>query len=97
MSLKISMTPTRSENLVTFGLDRDLIPPGTGLSFASAAQADSHPLARALFQVRGVKSVWILGRDIQAGKDPRALGEHHRPGHRSDSRKRSQPVKPQVL
>jgi len=72
MSLKISMTPTRSENLVTFGLDRDLIPPGTGLSFASAAQAEGHPLARALFRVRGVKSVWILGRDIQVGKDPKA-------------------------
>jgi len=72
MTHKINVTPTRSENLVTFSLDRELIPPGTGLSFPSAALAEGHPLAHALFQIRGVQSVWLLGHDVQVGKDPKA-------------------------
>jgi len=72
MPLKINVTPTKNENLVTFSLDRQLIPPGTGLSFSTPAAAEGYPLAHALFQIRGVRSLWILGHDIQVGKDPKA-------------------------
>ena len=72
MTLKINMAPTRSDNLVTFTLDRELVPPGTGMSFANASAGEGHPLARALFHIRGIKSLWFLGNDIQVTKDPRS-------------------------
>ncbi|MBI4388984.1 MAG: NifU N-terminal domain-containing protein [Nitrospinae bacterium] len=72
MAVEIEVTPTRNEHSIIFKLDRRLIPPGTGLSFADAQSAESHPLARALFQVRGVVSVWILGDEIQVTKDEKA-------------------------
>lgn len=69
MVVEIAVTPTRNEHSIIFKLDRRLIPPGTGLPFADAQAADSHPLARALFQIKGVVSVWILGDEIQVTKD----------------------------
>ncbi|NIQ01429.1 MAG: hypothetical protein GWM98_14415, partial [Nitrospinaceae bacterium] len=50
-------------------MDRDLLPPGTGLSFSSPETANEHPIASAIFQVSGVQSVWILGNEIQVCKD----------------------------
>lgn len=69
MNLDITVTSTRNENYVEFSLNQDLIPPGTGLSFANPESAESHPLAKALFGIRGVKSVWILGNGIHVTKN----------------------------
>ncbi|MBI4384849.1 MAG: NifU N-terminal domain-containing protein [Nitrospinae bacterium] len=69
MVVEIEVTPTRNEHSIVFRLNLKLIPPGTGLSFANPQSADSHPLARALFQVKGVVSVWIIGDEIQVTKD----------------------------
>ncbi len=69
MTVEIKVTPTRNPHYVTFGLDRDLLPPGTGLSFSSPETANEHPIASAIFQVSGVQSVWILGNEIQVCKD----------------------------
>ncbi|MBI5427936.1 MAG: NifU N-terminal domain-containing protein [Nitrospinae bacterium] len=67
--MEIEVTPTRNEHSIIFKLNLKLIPPGTGLSFANPQSADSHPLARALFQVKGVVSVWIIDDEIQVTKD----------------------------
>ncbi|MFQ5449312.1 MAG: NifU N-terminal domain-containing protein [Nitrospinaceae bacterium] len=69
MTVEITVTPSRNENNVSFSLDRALIPPGTGLSFPDAQSAQFHPLAHALFQIKGVRSVWILGNEIAVTKD----------------------------
>ena len=68
MTIKIETTPTRTENLITFTLDKELIPPGTGLSYPNKDAAQSHDIAKALFELNGVKSVWILGNSIQVSK-----------------------------
>ena len=68
MGIQITTTPTRTENLVTFTLDKDLIPPGTGLSYPNKELAQSHSIAKALFELSGVESVWILGNSIQVSK-----------------------------
>lgn len=68
MTLQIKTQPTRSEALITFTLNKALIPPGTGKSFPNKPSAQSHPIAKALFEIEGVESVWILGNDIQVGK-----------------------------
>jgi len=72
MSIEITAVPTRTENLLTFELNRALIPPGTGLSFPNVHSAESHPVARAIFQVKGVSSVWILDNAIDVTKDATA-------------------------
>ncbi|MFQ5672629.1 MAG: NifU N-terminal domain-containing protein [Nitrospinales bacterium] len=80
MSVEITVIPTRTENLLTFELNRALIPPGTGLSFPNAASAESHPVARAIFQVKGVCSVWILDNAIDVTKDETARWAAVKPG-----------------
>ena len=68
MKLQIKTQPTRSETLITFSLSKALIPPGTGKSFPDKNSAQSHPIAKAIFEINGIESVWILGNDIQVGK-----------------------------
>ena len=72
MSLEITVTSSRNENYVEFTLNQDLIPPGTGLSYSDPKSAESHPLANALFKIRGVMSVWILGNGVHVTKDEKA-------------------------
>ena len=69
MTVEVTVEPTRNEHSIIFQLNKDLIPPGTGLSFSNAEQAAGHPLAKALFQIPGVASVWILGNDVQVTKE----------------------------
>ena len=68
MPVNIETTPTRTENLITFTLDKDIIPPGTGLSYPNKEAAQSHYLAKSLFEINGVESIWILGNSIQISK-----------------------------
>jgi hypothetical protein len=59
----------RNENSVSFILDKTLIPPGTGNPYPNREKAQSNPLAKALFEIKGVSSVWVLGNEVQVTKD----------------------------
>ena len=69
MNVEIKVTATRNPHYVTFSLEQPLIGPGTGLTFSDPESAEGYPLPKALFQIRGVKSIWVLGNDIQVTKD----------------------------
>ena len=69
MSVSVTVEPTRNENSVVFKLDKTLIPPGTGTSFPNRGSAQNHPLAKALFDIQGVTSIWLIGSEIQVTKD----------------------------
>jgi hypothetical protein len=69
MSVSVTVETTRNENTVVFKLDKDLIPPGTGSSYPDSGKAQSNPLAKALFGIKGVSSVWILGNEVHVTKD----------------------------
>ncbi len=69
MSVNVTVEPTRNENSVAFILDKTLIPPGTGNPYSNRETAQSNPLAKALFEIKGVSSVWILGNEVQVTKD----------------------------
>ena len=70
MSVEVTVEPTRNEDSVVFILNKTLIPPGTGSTFSNRESAKDHPLARALFEIRGVNSLWIIGSEVQVTKDP---------------------------
>ncbi len=69
MSVSVTVEPTRNENTVVFKLDKALIPPGTGNSYPNPETAQSDPLAKALFEIRGVSSVWVLGNEVHVTKE----------------------------
>jgi len=69
MSVTVTVEPTRNEHSVVFILDKTLLPPGTGSPFSNAQSAKNHPLARALFEIPGVISIWILGNEVQVTKN----------------------------
>jgi len=70
MSVTVKVEPTRNADSVVFKLMQAIIPPGTGLSFPNRGTAQSHPIAKALFDVDGVASVWVIGSEVQVTKDP---------------------------
>ncbi len=70
-TLEITPEPTRNPDTVVFRVNRPLLGPGTGLSFPDAESARDHPVARALFAIRGVASVWIIGNEVTVTKDER--------------------------
>ena len=69
MSVSVTVEPTRNENTVVFKLDKDLIPPGTGNSYPNRETAQNDPLAKALFDIQGVSSVWVLGNEVHVTKE----------------------------
>jgi len=69
MSVSVTVKTTRNENSVVFKLDKELIPPGTGSSYPDREKAQSNPLAKALFKIQGVSSVWVLGDEVHVTKD----------------------------
>jgi hypothetical protein len=69
MPVEIKISPSRNPNYVTFSIDQDLIPLGTGLTYSDPESAESNPLAKSLFAIGGVESVWILGSGIHVTKD----------------------------
>lgn len=71
MSVQVTVEPMRNKNSVSFILDKTLIPPGTGSSYPNRNSAQSNPLAKALFEIQGVSSVWLLGNEVQVTKDDR--------------------------
>lgn len=71
MTVEVTVEPTRNQDSVVFKLNRILLGPGTGQTYPDAATAQSHPIAAALFKIRGVVSVWIIGSEVQVTKDER--------------------------
>ena len=69
MALEITVEPTRNENSVIFILNRQVVPPGTGLSFSRPETANENPLAKSLFQIKGVASIWMISNEIQVTKN----------------------------
>ncbi len=68
MSVEIEIIPSRNPNYVTFSTDQNLIPLGTGLSYSDPESAESNPLAKSLFAIGGIESIWILGSGIHVTK-----------------------------
>ena len=69
MPVQVTVEPMRNENSVAFILDKNLIPPGTGDPYSNREKAQSNPLAKALFEIKGVNSIWVLGNEVQVTKD----------------------------
>ncbi len=72
MVVNVTVEPMRNEHSVSFTLDKALLPPGTGNPYSNREMAQSDPLAKALFEIKGVSSVWILGNEVQVTKDDQA-------------------------
>ena len=72
MPVQVTVEPMRNENSVAFILDKTLIPPGTGNPYSNRESAQSNPLAKALFEIQGVNSIWVLGNEVQVTKDDQA-------------------------
>jgi len=72
MALEITVEPTRNEHSIIFLLNRQVVRPGTGLSFSGPESAEEYPLAKSLFQIKGVASVWMISNEIQVTKDDNA-------------------------
>jgi hypothetical protein len=67
-SVPFRIGPTPNPNAVRVGLGRAMFP--GPLSFSSAAEAQGQPLARALLEIPGVRSVFCLNDFISITKDP---------------------------
>jgi hypothetical protein len=72
MSVNVTVEPMRNENSVSFVLDKALLPPGTGNPYSNRESAQGNPLAKALFEIKGVHSIWVLGNEVQVTKDDEA-------------------------
>jgi hypothetical protein len=72
MPVSVTVEPMRNENSVAFILDKTLIPPGTGNPYSNRESAQGNPLAKALFEIKGVHSIWVLGNEVQVTKDDEA-------------------------
>ena len=68
MTVEVKVKPTRNEHSVIFSLNKTLVRAGTGEPYSDAASAKNSPLASALFKIRGVQSIWLLGNDVQVTK-----------------------------
>jgi hypothetical protein len=72
MTVEITVEPTRNEHSVIFKLNRQVVRPGTGLSYSAPETAEDNPLAKSLFEIKGVASVWMISNEIQVTKDDKA-------------------------
>ncbi len=68
--VQIQVGPTPNPNAIRVGLSTVVAP--KALTFGTAAQAEGHPLAKALFAVPGVASVFMLNNFISITRDPGA-------------------------
>ena len=72
MALEITVEPTRNEHSVIFTLNQEVVRPGTGLSYSGPESAEDNPLAKSLFEIKGVASVWMISNEIQITKNDNA-------------------------
>lgn len=68
----VTVETTRNEHSVIFKLGKTLLPPGTGNPYPNREIAQSHPLAKALFEIKGVASVWMIANEVQVTKEAQA-------------------------
>lgn len=68
---QVSVGGTPNPNAAKFTTDRTLVE-GRGKSYASADAAKDDPLARRLFQIDGVASVFVVDNFVTVTKDPDA-------------------------
>lgn len=61
--------PTPNPNSVKFTLNRP-VSEGKSQSYMNPEQAEASPLAKALFEIPGVKSVFMLNNFITVSRDP---------------------------
>lgn len=61
--------PTPNPNSVKFTLNRS-VTDGSSESYMNAEQAESSPLAKRLFEIDGVQSVFMLNNFITVTRDP---------------------------
>lgn len=69
--VSITVQPTPNPNSLKFTLDRTLVQ-GRGQTFTTPQAAEANPLARAIFTVDGVASVFILNDFVTVTKKPEA-------------------------
>ncbi len=68
--VEVFAEPTPNPNSMKFTLDRRVAE--RGQSFNSSGEAERSPLARRLFEIRGVRSVFLLNNFISVSRDPAA-------------------------
>lgn len=68
MAVSVTVETTRNANSVVFRLNKDLLGPGTGTPYSNRESAQSNPLAKALFDIKGVSSLWVLGNEVTVTK-----------------------------
>ena len=67
--VQVIADPTPNPNSMKFTLDRTVIEKG-GQSFRSPQDAEQSPLARRLFAVQGVQSLFLLNNFITVTREP---------------------------
>lgn len=69
VQVKIEQTP--NPNTMKFTLNR-VVAEGGSVSYDSPQEAEGSPLAKKLFEVKGVKSLFLLQNFITVARDPSA-------------------------
>jgi len=68
-SLVIDVSGTPNPNSMKFTLNRILVEKGVQ-SFSRPEQAEGSPLGNQLFEIPGVRSVFMTGNFVSIGRDP---------------------------
>ena len=69
MTLEITVEPTRNDKSFIFMWNLQVAPPGPDLSYSDPVSAKDNPLAKSLFQIKGVASLWMISNEIQVTKN----------------------------
>lgn len=72
MSVSVRYQPTPNPNAGKFTVDRQVVPGNASRSYYNAAQAESDPVATALFALDGVASVFMVADFVTVTKSPEA-------------------------
>lgn len=70
----IEYAPTPNPNAMKFTLDRPVVEQGSR-SYASRFEAMGDPVAEALFEIRGLVSVFLMADFVTVSKEPTAAWE----------------------
>lgn len=74
MSVDVQFQPTPNPNSLKFSVNRTVVESGSE-SYMDAEAANESPLAKAIFQVQGVASVFMLGNFVTVNKQADAAWE----------------------
>ena len=78
MAVNVQVSATPNENALKFSLDRPALETGHK-TYADAAAAEELPVAKALFRLEGVASVFLMADFITITKKPEASWESLQP------------------